>query len=204
MVFFRNAYCPICESKVKVRGLCDHCRDALDTNVYTMYHFQYLDEVIVSFAYAKVGKELIQQYKFHGQTYLVEVIGDLLCERLLVSGLLQESYVLSYVPMTRRAEEKRGFNQSKLLCEYISRTLDLPMAECFTKIRHTKEQVGLSQKQRKENIKGVFRMTHETPALLLVDDVITTGATLEELAQLAKQQGTKKVAALVAATQNAL
>lgn len=194
--------CPLCAKRVDSLTLCSSCRGFFEKKIYPMYHSPHIDTFLISFEYGGPGKELIYKYKFQSETYLAEILGDLLCKTLLDSELLREHYVLTYVPMTKRAREKRGFNQSKLLCQYVSQFLDVPMVDCFEKRNATKEQVGLSKEERLKNVKGAFAMKEYAEQLIIVDDVITTGATVGELARIAKEQGIKKVAALVAATQN--
>lgn len=196
--------CPICSSVQKKKGLCPHCQDILSGEVYHNYRLEGLEEIHIAFEYKKGGKELIRTFKFKGKTGLVEVIGDLLCDKLLQEELHKKYDYLTYVPMTKKEESQRGFNPSKILCQYVAQSLDLSMVELFIKVRETKRQVELDQQNRRTNLIDAFSSKFHVPSLLIIDDVITTGATVEELAKVAKVQGIKKVAALLAATHQSI
>ena len=120
-------------------------------------------------------------------------------EKLLEKNLSEE--VLTYVPMYKSRERKRGYNQSKILAENIAKKLDLRCIDVFEKVKDTKFQVGLKKDQREENLKNAFAVKNIPEEIIIVDDVITTGTTIFELVKIAKKSGIKKVTALIAATE---
>ena len=99
------------------------------------------------------------------------------------------------VPMHIYDETLRGFNQSALLCDSLSRLLNLPQApNLLVKSRRTPHQASLNRAERKANLKECYRVISAPPEeVTLVDDVMTTGTTLERLTRLLLQSGCKKV-----------
>lgn len=194
--------CPICGQKLKKFGLCPICKENLILTPYYAYKIDGCSDILVAFQYAGIGKDLIRKFKFEGDLYLVEIIGDLMIEKLLKSKQLKDFANISYVPMTTKKENKRGFNQAYELAKYIACNLDLNLIDSFEKIKETKDQVGLNERQRKENLKGAFKIKNYSKDIIIVDDVITTGSTIEELAKAAKEEKIKTMALLASTESN--
>lgn len=98
------------------------------------------------------------------------------------------------VPMHPFSEFRRGFNQAQLLTEVLAKQLRLPVSRCLSKTRHTPHQMSLGLEERRHNLHQAFRVTGQPPRhLALVDDVMTTGTTVNMLASLLKSAGTEKV-----------
>ncbi|HVN82804.1 MAG TPA: ComF family protein, partial [Terriglobia bacterium] len=119
---------------------------------------------------------------------------------------LQEfsSDMVAPVPLHRSRERERGFNQSLLLARYFSRLVDIPFhPRLLTRIRATQMQAGLSRRARRLNLAGAFLLPDKTEvaekAVLLVDDVFTTGATVNECARLLRVSGARRVNVLTLA-----
>ena len=115
-----------------------------------------------------------------------------------------ENFVLVPVPLFRKQKRRRGFNQAELIAQELSRFFQIPLeAANLIKIRKTKSQARLNKEQREVNLKNSFAL--KNPAviagrkIILIDDVITTGATLEECAKALKQAGAKQVWGLAVA-----
>jgi len=109
---------------------------------------------------------------------------------------------LTYVPMTRRAERQREYNQGRLLAEALGERLSLPVYAALAKIYETPPQKALDFHARSGNVLGVFDVIGPDvcgKTLLLVDDVMTTGATLSECAKMLKIYGAKRVFAVTVA-----
>ena len=98
------------------------------------------------------------------------------------------------VPLHKARQRERGFNQAWLLARHLSRWTQVPLMDrVLVRHRSTTAQAGLSRKQRRRNIQGAFRVADRAAirgrAVLLVDDVFTTGATLNECARILRKQG---------------
>jgi competence protein ComFC len=89
---------------------------------------------------------------------------------------------IGYVPMTRKELLERKFNQTYLIAKEISNLYNKPLIKGLKKIKTTRKQVGLSKKEREENLKNVFTIEEKIKGnILLIDDVYTTGSTAREL-----------------------
>lgn len=115
-----------------------------------------------------------------------------------------QDWVIIPVPLHWYRENKRGFNQSKLIGQLLSKKLNLDYCDGLKRTRYTSSQVGLKKPDRKDNIKDAFVAADSSflssyPNSLLLDDVWTTGSTLKECCKVLKQAGAKKVWALTLA-----
>lgn len=113
-------------------------------------------------------------------------------------------FVLIPVPLEKRRLRRRGFNQAQELGKYLAAHFEIPLiSDCLLKIKKTPAQTDLSEKQRKENIRGAFLVKNKEKIkgkkIFLIDDVYTTGATMEEATRVLKKAGTKEVWGLVVA-----
>jgi len=113
--------------------------------------------------------------------------------------------LITYVPMTERDRRARGFNQARLIAKELAKEFRLPMGDILVKIQETSPQKELTAIRRSGNMLGVFDLAPGTDVrgkrILLVDDIITTGSTLDECAKMLKIYGAESVvAATVAAT----
>lgn len=146
--------------------------------------------------------EAINLYKFHGIKRLYRPLGKLLLEFDLTSF----DTVLP-VPLSHRGIRDRGFNQSLLLAKAISSRVKIPLiSDRLIKIRETPPQIGLNAKERTANLKGAFRVDGKFTGfrLLLIDDVMTTGATANECSKQLLKAGAVDVTVLTLARASGL
>ena len=103
--------------------------------------------------------------------------------------------VVCFIPMTKSDWRKREYNQSKLLAEEVAKVFHLPLCDSLTKIYETKPQKRLDRCARSGNVLGVFDVdeTFSARSVLLIDDVVTTGATAHECAKMLKLYGAETV-----------
>lgn len=191
--------CPLCGRVVEDYGLCHECISLINKDPAHYYDVEGLDDLIVSSTYSGIMRRLIIDFKFKGKLSYGEIISEIMTEKILEKNLKDQ--VITYVPMHRKKEGERGYNQSKILAEKIARNLDLPCQDVFEKVIDTKFQVGLKKFDREENLRDAFEVKNYAEEIIIVDDVITTGATISELTKIAKKAGIKKVTALIAATE---
>jgi len=108
--------------------------------------------------------------------------------------------VVSYVPMNRVDRRARGFNQAQLLATGLAKRLGLPLMALMVKEHKTLPQAGLSARERRENLRGAFHLIRSGKGnVLLIDDIFTTGSTVEACAHTLKSGGYKEVFALTVA-----
>jgi ComF family protein len=124
-------------------------------------------------------------------------------QQLDIDGLTKgpDPFELVAVPLHRQRMRVRGYNQSLLIARQLAKRLRLPLNNhCVKRLKNTQAQSGLSLKQRQRNIRQAFTLSGKPPSnVILVDDVFTTGSTINELARTLKSAGTRYVEAWVMA-----
>ena len=161
---------------------------------------------VAALDYAYPWDELIGRFKFRQQPGWAHTLAQPMLQRASEAGLLQPDTWLVPVPVSDERLAERGYNQSWELCKALQRHTHLPaLADALVRVRQTPDQHRLAPAQRLHNLHGAFA-THPQHAarmqgarVLLVDDVRTTGATLEHAARALRQAGAADVCALVLA-----
>lgn len=148
-------------------------------------------------------QKLIHQLKYKGNVETGRYLGELLGNDLKKSSLFNSINLIIPVPLHKKKLHKRGFNQSEIIAEGISKAMHVPVnTDILHRLEHTKTQTKKTRYTRWENVKGKFGVVgHKNLTgkhILLIDDVLTTGATLESCAQtlLEVQETTVSMATL--------
>mgnify|MGYP001570237246 FL=1 len=158
-------------------------------------------------------KNAIQKLKYKGIKELAEILTDIIIEYFAkyqpfildqITKTRGVGWAVISVPLYWWRENNRGFNQSALIGQNLSKKLGLDYCEGIKRIRYTRPQVKLKGKQRKENIRNAFEISPNyslspRPYTLLIDDVWTTGSTMRECCYVLKRSGAKKVWAITLA-----
>ncbi len=143
--------------------------------------------------------EVVQALKFRRLDYLGSHLGSRLVDA--VAAELPEVDVVVPVPLHWWRHLRRGYNQAERLARPLAQRLGVPCRRWLSRPRPTPPQSGLSQRRRRQNLRRAFRCRRELRGerILLVDDVITTGTTLEAAATCLRRAGSGPVTALAAA-----
>ena len=152
-------------------------------------------------------KELIHKFKYNNRRMLSGTFAGIMLDFIKDNPDTVEGIdVITFVPLHRKRALTRGFNQSKLLASLIGKALDIPVTGCLEKTRLTKNQNELSRENRLVNLKGAFRIRPDIEeaavrgaGILLIDDVMTTGTTLNEISRMLMDRGAGKVRCLTLA-----
>jgi ComF family protein len=147
------------------------------------------------FDYAAPLDHLVHALKYRGQLATARVLGELLGRRIADLGLHHEVDVIVPIPLHPRRHAERGFNQSAEIARHVGRRLRLPVDESLaTRRRATPPQVGLHLEERRRNLADAFLAGAVAGRrVVIVDDVTTTGTTLQELARLLSRAGAAAV-----------
>jgi len=159
------------------------------------------DLIIAGEYHDPVLKDLIQAFKFNFNKELVVPLAALLYSKISWPHL-NKSYLIIPIPLHRQRLAWRGFNQSELLAKEISTLTGWPINYDLTKIKKTKEQASLQETKRLKNQLGVFSWHGINLAgqnIILLDDIITSGATISQAALVLKQAGAGEIIALAVA-----
>ena len=145
-------------------------------------------------------QNLIKHIKYYGHSDMAKTAAHLLAIHLPMS--FHNVDLITAIPLHVRRERERGYNQSDILAKHLSTELHLPYQRLLQKVRSTLPQAGLTRNQRLSNLERAFRCHSDSLSgkrILLIDDVTTTGATLQEAALVLKQAGAALVLGAVLA-----
>jgi len=165
----------------------------------------FLDGILIVAVFKNPLKEAIHAFKYDKVKELRQVLSLMLSKHLKKSDLSFSRVILIPVPLSKHRELERGFNQASLLADGVSDQLHLAVCNnALVRIKNTPPQIELKKDERIKNVKGIFKFVGEkkkiqNKTVLLVDDVTTTGSTLNECAKILKKAGAKRVWGLVLA-----
>ncbi|MCS7083336.1 MAG: phosphoribosyltransferase family protein [Bacteroidota bacterium] len=149
-------------------------------------------------------QRVVYALKYRGFSRLAWELGPILAEQIRERAQEVGLRALVPVPLHRRRLRERGYNQSERLAEAVGAVLGLPVWNALERLRPTRSQTGLGPSERLQNVQGAFRVRNGEDLrglrLLLVDDVLTTGATLAACAQALRMAGADWVGGLALAT----
>lgn len=157
---------------------------------------QRFDSAFCPLRYAYPVDHLVRGLKYHGRVAQGRVLSELLARRIEAARRDRLPDLLLPVPLAPRRFRQRGYNQAIELARCLEHRLQIPLrADLVARARETQEQAALSAKERRRNIRGAFAMIGSLPAahIAIVDDVVTTGSTVNELARVLKRAGAQKV-----------
>jgi ComF family protein len=165
----------------------------------------YCDGMISVGRYSDALKNSLKRFKFSNKPSYYRAFGKLLA--LKVQNILQVNQLdmIIPVPLHRNRQKQRGYNQAELIGEYAARLLKIPQeTKILVKTSETKSQSVLSRDERLSNVKGLFKVVNAQAIykknILLVDDIVTTGSTINQCSEALKRLGAGKVIAGVLAT----
>ncbi len=198
--------CLICSNRIRESvpaRLCGPCHDRIMRYVETP-HWSYAERGLAFDAayhvagYEDIVKRCICLLKYDGKHDLSKPLGNLMSEYAARNLKLDDIDLLVPVPLHPVKLRERQFNQSELIAGHLAKRFNKKLERDWIKrIKYTPAQAGLSREQRLRNIKGAFLVRRDSDFkgknVLLIDDVMTTGATLHECAKAIKSAGAGKV-----------
>ena len=184
--------CRVCGQPVRDRGPCLSCFE----------NHSRVDGIRSAAFFEGPLREAIHAFKYDGVTALGGVLGELLAEGW--EAFHPPTEVIMPVPLHRNRRRRRGYDQARILAEQLAQRLEVPiLADVLVRVRETVPQVDLGAKDRLENVKDAFACEAkgeiEGRAVLLIDDVCTTGATLNACADALRVHRPRSVWALTLA-----
>lgn len=196
VIYPRENYCIICKEE-DCFGICEHCKKSIKT-----IDILYQDKIISYGYYGGVLKELILRFKYKSNFTAGDILAEFL-EDYITKNFNYKEYIITYIPLSKKSKKARGFNQCEYIARKIARDLCIEASEVLIKGRETKEQKTLKKDERYENIKDAFKLKDgvnlEGCNIILIDDVTTTGATINEAYRLLKKSNVKEIKLLTLA-----
>ena len=205
---FSGTFCEECEKILPYNDgiICAHCgRKVIAPEDYCLTCKNVIvsvDKARSSFNYAKPIAPIIKRFKYYNRRYIAESLSEYLAITYFKN--LFSADIITYIPMTEKAKKKRGYNQSQMLAESLSKKVGIRAIEVLEKLKETTRQAKLDRNQRLKNLTDAFhvkdRKSVKDKKVLIVDDVSTTGATAEAAASKLKKAGAKTVYLLTVAS----
>jgi len=185
-----------------VTPFCSKCGDPAEGVIRDSYVCGFCRKYSPSFDLARSAvryrgpiRGALQAFKYNREVRLARDLARLMAACVGVHFDRIQADAVAYVPLYGRRERGRTYNQSRLLAAALARDLKLPLASmhCVKRVRETGTQTGLNARARRENVRGAFKVGDpdwiEGRSLLLVDDVMTTGATVDSTSHALKEAG---------------
>ena len=177
--------------------LCHKCRIEAPECGQSRTKYPYLESWSAVWLYQDLVRRSILRYKFYGKRSYAAAYARLLGVKLMKEDRLQVD-LITWVPISAKRLKKRGFDQCQLLAEALSREVDLPAVPLLKKVRDNPPQSGIvGHAHRKANVLGVYQVTDsaqlQEKRILLLDDILTTGATAGECARVLLTAGAREV-----------
>lgn len=202
--------CTFCEKLLsrEETDFCHQCRSNTDVFKKSKRNIPFVAHWTALWYYKDTVRQSIHRYKFGRRRTYAQVFARKMAMHLSDS-VAEDVDLICWVPVFWLRKHIRGYDQSELLARAIGKELSLPVLPAIKKIRNNPAQSGIQgAAQRKANVNGVYRVRNASAIagkrILLIDDVVTTGATASECARILLTAGAKEVylAAIAAASQD--
>lgn len=184
------ASCTLCPTFISIKEkYCINCQGGKD---------HWFDAAIAVFPYQGEIRKVIHEFKYRSAVKWAKPLGLFMAKAVRKDPRFQEIEMVIPVPLHESRKKTRGYNQSALLAKEIGRELGIPVAvDALKRIKDTPSQTGLDKKGRQENLVNAFETCSgnllQEKIVLLVDDIYTTGATVETCSHILKKGGAKRV-----------
>lgn len=184
--------------------LCEYCSSYLKTrklNKISIYEDKFFSTHLWLFEYKDEVREKIIEYKFNSKSYLYRTFAQIILADEFVCNYIQEFDVIIPVPIHKKRCKSRGYNQSELIAKEIAKKLkNIELrTDLIEKVKNIKPQSTLTKEQRIENVNDAYNLIKsnkdnlENKKLLLLDDVYTTGSTVNECAKMLTNLNCKQI-----------
>lgn len=206
--------CGVC-GKLSREWLCPRCNKLLkmkredkiiskDNDIEGILEDKCFDELIYIFRYEDIIRKMIIEYKFNNSSYLYKTFVNFLLKNEKIFEKIESYDTIIAVPISRKRIKQRGYNQSLLISKEINKKTGIFLTiDCLYKYRDIKEQSKLNKEQREYNIKNAYKLKNSqiinNKKILLIDDVYTTGSTVNECSFVLMQGKPKNIGVLVLA-----
>ena len=205
---WNEKYCLECYDKLELTDdrLCKRCGQYFcmcKRNKYYKIIYPYYETCVCVANYTTSAKDLILNLKYKESKISADFAGEMIYNKMDLS--VYNNPIVISVPMTKKALRKRGFNQSELIANKVAKLSGFEYNDnILIKVKETATQKTLTEAQRRKNLIKAFAVTDKElikgREILVIDDVTTTGATLNECAKVLKRAGAKRIHAATFAT----
>lgn len=196
--------CVLCD-KIYKNWICPSCYQSIKKEIKMMQiKYKKSNIYFMSFYEGKIRK-LLLEYKFKDKAYISNFFTEIMeKDKKFQKQLKNYDYIIA-VPMYYIKQKERGYNQAELLAEKIQEKFETRyLKNCLVKIKNNKKQSTLTEKERKENVKNVYKLEKDIfqKRILLIDDIYTTGSTVKACIKELKKGKPKTIDIFVIAKRN--
>lgn len=194
--------CSIC-GKLNTKSLCNRCKNELEKE-FEYKIDDYLDDSEKNFIehhyffkYKNLIRSQLLSYKFKEKPFIYKTISSFLENKQKNFEKLKKYDIIIVVPISRKRQKERGYNQSELIAKEIAKMIPLKIEKnILYKVKNTAPQSSLNKQQREENVKQVYKAKNiqkiKNKKILIFDDIYTTGNTVNECAKKLTEEGIQK------------
>ena len=202
--------CGIC-GKINSNALCKKCEINLNKQSEnqiikegTEIEDKYFNELMYIFRYEGKIRKIIIDYKFNEKSYIYVTFVNFLLKNKKIFENIKKYDTIIPVPISKKRLKERGYNQCLLISREIAQKTNLELVNnCLIKTKNIIEQSKLNKEDRIQNIQGVYELKNqqliENKKILLIDDIYTTGSTVNECSKILQQGNPNKIGILVLA-----
>lgn len=201
LIFINNS-CEVCGKPIISKNLekslyinnCEFCKDK-----------SFLFDRNISFIeYGKLSSEIVFRYKYGNKTYIAREISKIMCDIIeeKYKNILINADYITYVPLSKKRFKERGFNQSEKIASYICKYFSLKLSHIVERSKDTKKLFGLNYNERKKELKNSFCINDEFKDdlngknIVIIDDIFTTGTTINEISKILKLKGVNSIVSM--------
>ncbi|GIM29160.1 phosphoribosyl transferase [Clostridium polyendosporum] len=205
LIYPHKESCLCCEEDISSFLLCKKCIETISF-IKEPYAIEEINDIKVYSAayYSGIIKKLIIRFKYKNDFYSGEAISSVLLELIKSRELTGD--LITYVPISKSSLKKRGFNQCEVISKFISNEINIPYYGVLERVKEVNEQKRLHIEDRKTNMIGVFKVNRDNvidnKRIILIDDVLTTGATVLSCYKELMKSGAKEVIILTVSKSN--
>lgn len=227
-IYPRNIYCILCDTSIdrdEGYSICQDCKDKLNfidektcdkcgkplEELYLIdrcpdciNNINYYSKAVSCIEYDDLSKKIIYDLKYHKKRYISYHVAELIYDRLRESYLYNFDIIIP-VPLHKAKEKERTFNQASIIGKYLGQMLDVKTNnKTLIRVKNTITQNQLTKEERRKNLEGAFDVINEdniaNKDVLLIDDVFTTGSTVNTCAKVLLDKGALNVFVATLAT----
>lgn len=209
-------FCSICDSKINIDEsvVCDRCWSKIPVNFMNTIirkkdknRKTYYKYIVWSYSYADISRDIIHDFKYRDYICLAQKLSKTMAESLTNLNELNDVDYLVPVPLHIFRYMQRGYNQSLILANNISKLTGIKISTDIYRTKYTKPQSSIVDKfQKVSNVKNAFRVKKSNDfrnkKIILIDDIVTSGSTVNECAKMLMKAGAEEVYVLSAALTN--
>src|SRR3712207_2419568 len=212
----KYSLCKDCYNKlIFIKNACPKCgKPIINTNLTTDNYIEdchyckgkiFLFDRNISFLeYEDLSKRMVFDLKYNSKTFIVNIMAEMMCDVLQASykNVIEDIDFMTYVPLNNRRLKERGFNQARELAVRLGENVNIGCVDILKRKKYSRKLHGLKSDQRSRELLGAFEFVElhagmiEGKSIAVVDDIFTTGSTLNEIAKQLKLFGARRVIGL--------